>query len=104
MNDASPAPAPVDDATILSRPANLVASEIDGEAVILDVDSGQFFQLNRVGSRVWAALATPMAMGDLCRAMQDAFDVDEDTCRRDVADFVALMARHGLVASGTTAG
>jgi hypothetical protein len=94
---------PIDDTTMLSRPGNLVASEIDGEAVILSIDSGQFFQLNQVGSRIWDALAVPTAMGDLCRAMQDRFDVDQDTCRRDIADFVALLAQHGLVASDTTA-
>ena len=96
MNDT----ASVDDATILSRPANLVASEIDGEAVILDVDSGQFFQLNKIGSRIWAALAAPMTMRELCRAMEEAFAVDPDTCRRDVLTFVGQMARHGLVATG----
>ena len=91
-----------DDAAMLARPANLVASEIDGEAVILDIDSGQFFQLNRVGSRIWDALATPMTMAELCRAMQDRFDVDPETCRRDVVAFVGRMTQHGLVTAGDT--
>jgi len=94
---------PPDDATTLARPTNLVASEIDGEAVILDIDSGQFFQLNKIGSRIWDALATPKTMRELCRLMQDAFDVDPETCRHDIAGFVGQMTHHGLVTSGDEA-
>lgn len=89
----------IGDTTLLSRPANLVASEIDGEMVILNIESGHFFQLNDVGSRIWEALETPMTMADLSRAMLDRFDVDEETCRSDVAEFVGQLTRNGLVAA-----
>lgn len=92
MNNAST----IGDTTLLSRPANLVASEIDGEMVILSIESGHFFQLNDVGSRIWEALETPMTMADLSRAMMDRFDVDEETCRSDVAEFVGLLTQNGL--------
>ena len=90
-------PPAIDDATILARPANLVASEIDSEMVILDIESGHFFQLNQIGSRIWEALEAPTTMGELCRSMQDRFDVDQETCRRDVNDFVARLSENGLV-------
>ena len=81
----------------LSRPPHLVASEVDGEMVVLNVESGHFFHLNGVGSKVWEALERPMTLPDLCREMAAKFDVDAATCRADVAEFVALMARNGLV-------
>jgi hypothetical protein len=87
----------IDDATMLARPANLVASEIDGEMVILNIESGHFFQLNQIGSRIWEALEVPSTMGELCRAMHDRFEVDEQTCRRDVVEFVGLLSQNGLV-------
>jgi hypothetical protein len=87
----------IDDATTLARPGNLVASEIDGEMVILNVDSGHFFQLNQVGSRIWEALETPVTTGALCRAMEDRFEVDEATCRSDLVEFIGLLSQHGLV-------
>jgi hypothetical protein len=90
-------PPAIDDATILARPANLVASEIDGEMVILDIESGHFFQLNQIGSRIWEAIEAPTTMAELCRSMQDRFDVDQKTCRRDVNDFVAQLSQSGLV-------
>jgi hypothetical protein len=89
---------PIADASMLSRPANLVASEIDGEVIVMSIDSGIFFQLNAVGSRIWDALETPMTMADLCRALEDRFEVDHDVCRRDVTEFINLLADHDLVA------
>lgn len=90
-------PIAIDDACTLARPAHLVASEVDGEMVILNIESGHFFQLNQIGSRIWEALETPMALADLCRAMGDRFDADPETCRRDVTEFVELLSENGLV-------
>jgi hypothetical protein len=96
-------PTSIDPAAPLSRPANLAASEIDGEMVILNLDSGHFFQLNQVGSRIWEALETPMTMAELCRAMEQRFDVDPDTCQRDCEAFVGTLSAHALVTVGPAA-
>ena len=96
-------PTSIDPATLLSRPANLAVSEIDGEMVILNLDSGHFFQLNQVGSRIWEALETPLTMVELCRAMVQRFDVDPDTCRRDCEAFVDALSAHALVTVGPAA-
>ncbi|MGN6374534.1 MAG: PqqD family peptide modification chaperone [Sphingomonas sp.] len=97
-------PSATDDDTVLSRPANLVASEIDGEMVILNVDSGYFFQLNQIGSRIWEALDTPMTVGALCRTMQGRFDVDPETCLGDVTAFVGSLIDNDLVTVEPRAG
>lgn len=85
------------DSSSISRPPHLVSSEVDGEMVVLDVGTGHFFHLNDVGSKVWVALDRPMTLAELCQVMQDRFDVDADTCRADIAEFVGSMAQNGLV-------
>ena len=87
----------IDDSSMLMRPGNLVASEIDGETVVMNISTGAFFQLNGMGSRIWEALATPMTLAELCRKMQHGHDVDTETCRRDVTDFVTLLSGRELL-------
>lgn len=87
----------MDPAAFLSRPANLAASAIDGEMVILNLDSGLFFQLNPIGSRIWEALETPTTFAQLCQTMEDTFDVDADTCRHDIEEFISALSAHALV-------
>ncbi|MEO1692586.1 MAG: PqqD family protein, partial [Cyanobacteria bacterium J06631_6] len=45
--------------TVYKASTNYLYSEIDSEAVILDVNSGTYFGLNEVSNRIWQLLQTP---------------------------------------------
>lgn len=85
------------DTTRLARADGLVASEIDGDLVILSIDSGHFFHLNATGSRLWALLDAPMTVAELCDKARERFAVDADECRRDVGAFVQGLRDKGLL-------
>lgn len=88
------------DDTRLARADGPVASEVDGEVVILNVESGHFFQLNAVGSNVWELLESPMTLAELCAAMLERFEVSAGQCRSEVAAFAAKMLERGLLVKG----
>ena len=47
-------------------PREEVASElIDGEAIIIDLSTGMYFSLDRVGGRIWALLANQTSLGEI---------------------------------------
>ena len=52
-------PALAADAAI-ARAEGLVASEVNGEIVVLSIELGHFFHLNATGSRIWNLLTAPM--------------------------------------------
>lgn len=81
----------------LSRAEGLVASEVNGETVVLSIESGHFFHLNATGSRIWDLFDAPMTFGQLCTALQTRFAVDADQCRRDVTEFAQRMIAQGLL-------
>jgi hypothetical protein len=85
------------DDTHISRTTGLVASEVNGEVVILSIDSGHFFQLNAIGSRIWDILEAPRTLGEICSAMCGQFDVEAEACRTDVFAFVQQMRDKGLL-------
>ena len=85
-----------DDASV-GRAEGLVASEVNGEIVILSIEVGHFFHLNATGSRIWNLLDAPMTVAGLCSAMRERFSVDADDCRRDVVEFVQGMLAKGLI-------
>lgn len=87
------------DATRLARADGLVASEVDGDIVILSIDSGHFFHLNATGSRLWDLLDAPLTVAELCEKARERFAVDADECRRDVDEFVQGMRDKGLLQS-----
>jgi hypothetical protein len=80
---------PVTLATRLQRNPDLVATEMDGDLVMLHVDRGQYFGVGRVGRHVWEMLAAPRDVAALCAGVEAEFDVDAPRCRADMLEFVA---------------
>lgn len=81
----------------LARAESLVASVVGREVVILNIDSGFFFLLNKTGSRIWDLLEVPLAFETITSTLIDRFVVDPEDCRREVAEFVGVMLDRGLL-------
>ncbi len=90
----------IDDEMMVSRSQNMIAADVGNEAVILDIQSGYFFQLNRTAAGIWALLEAPVSAGALCAKMAEAYSVDPAVCRGDVMEFIADMRDRGLIAIG----
>ena len=88
---------PLADDAIVSRKPSLIAADVADEAILLDVDSGYFFQLNKSAARIWGLVENPRPLADLCGEMGKVFAVDPAECRRDVIEFVADMRDRGLL-------
>lgn len=82
---------------MLSRKAAVVGADVADEAILLDIDSGYFFQLNRTGARVWAFVEQPQTMAALCEHMAASYKVDVEQCRRDLTEFVADLVERGVL-------
>jgi hypothetical protein len=83
--------------SMVARGASLVSSQVDGQAVIMNIDSGHFFQLNQTASRIWDLLETPQDLASINRQLNDRFDVDPERCRTDLAEFIGVMQQKGLL-------
>jgi hypothetical protein len=67
---------------------DVVAREVGGEMVLLDLNSGQYFGLDTVGGRIWTLLSErPHDLKELCDLIEAEFDAPRD---RIEADLLAL--------------
>jgi hypothetical protein len=87
------------DARVRPNP-ELLSSELEGEAVILDLSSGVYFGLNSVGARIWELLQAGRDLRAVRAALLDEFDVPPDRCEADLLGLVRRMAADGLVHVG----
>ena len=72
----------------VSRNEAIVFTDLDDTIVMMDVDEGQYYELDSVGARIWALLETDRSAADLCDALAAEFDIDPDTCHRDTLEFL----------------
>jgi len=87
--------------TILARSSTPLSIEMDGEMVMMDVESGTYFNLDPIGTVIWKRLESPVRFDDLCRELQARYDAAPETIRADVAALLEQMRAHGLL--GTAA-
>jgi hypothetical protein len=83
--------------TVVSRARGLVESEIDSEVVALNIETGTCYGLNAVGSRVWSLLAKPVRISDVCATLIAEYQVEPDTCEREVVELVDQLIVENLV-------
>ena len=91
---------------LLRHSPDVVFRELDGEAVLLDFNTGRYFGLNTVGTRVWTLLASGASVADVTRAIEGEFEASANDVARDVDELVSQLVSRGLLVaeSGPDAG
>lgn len=78
-------------------PPHVVARELDDETVLLDLESGTYFGLNAVGSRILQLLADGASLGGTRDTLVEEFDAPSETIERDLATLVATLLEKKLI-------
>jgi hypothetical protein len=98
----------LDPSTALRHAPSVVSQQLDGEAVLLDLERETYFSLNRVGARIWALIGEGLALGAVIERLVDEFDAAEEVIAADAMALAGELLAAGLieaapptVASGT---
>jgi Coenzyme PQQ synthesis protein D (PqqD) len=83
----------------LSVPENVLAQELNGEIVILNMDSETYYSLNSVGSRIWQSLTNSENVETAMQQLLQVYLVDETALLRDVTEFVKELSKEELLIS-----
>jgi hypothetical protein len=88
--------------TFAANAAIVAASEqiscnLSGEAVILNLRTGNYFGLNPVGARVWELLQQPRTVSEIRDLILSEYEVDSARCERDLHALVEELASRGLI-------
>jgi hypothetical protein len=75
----------------------LVCQEFDGEMVILEMQSGQYFGIDVIGSRIWQMLESKVAPVLMIEKLQEEFEVEPELCRHQVVTFLDELERNKLI-------
>lgn len=82
---------------LIRRTTDQIACDMGGEVVILDLKSGMYYGLDVVGAKVWTLIEQPTLLCAIREAIMSEYDVDAETCERDILAFVSQMQTAGLV-------
>ena len=78
-------------------PDDVIFRELDGEAVVLNLDTGIYFGLDAVGTRIWGLIEQRMALKAVLDTLIDEYEAPPDRLQRDLLAFVDQLTGKGLV-------
>ena len=84
------------DSTIV-RSSDQVSTDLGGEAVILGIQSQEYFGLEDVGVRIWGIIREPKTVRDILDTLLNDYDVEPKRCESDLLAVFQEMAEEGLI-------
>lgn len=84
----------------VTRSPQVLFQILDGEAVLLDMASEQYFGLDRVGTRIWHLLGEHDRLAPIHAALCEEYDAPPERIAQDLQALVDRLATAGLVTLG----
>ena len=72
-------------------------TDLDGEKVMMNLDNGQYFMMNEVGSRIWELIEGNTPIVNIIETLTNEYDVDEETCENTVIEFLGRLKDADLI-------
>ena len=83
--------------TRVTVPPGVTFRDLDGEAVVLELESGRYFGLNETGTRMWLLLQEHGSVEAALRALLAEYDVAEERLRQELLSFVETLSSQRLL-------
>jgi hypothetical protein len=79
------------------RNPDLIATDMDGDTVMMSIERGEYYGVSGVGTRIWELLETPKTVAQIITSICAEFEVDEATCQADAERFIRELMDNGMV-------
>jgi hypothetical protein len=83
--------------SIVVRSPDQVSGDLDGKVVLLSIENGEYYNMNEVGSRIWALLEKPMTVAELVDHLTDEFEITAEVCQQQAIAFLEQLNKDKLL-------
>ena len=83
--------------TIINKNLEIDDTDLDGEKVMMNLDKGEYFMMNEVGSRIWEIISEPINVEEIINTLRNEYEVDEETCKDTVVEFLGRLNNADLI-------
>ena len=84
-------------ALVARNTARFIATPLGDDVVMMDLERGDFIELNPVAADIWRALEQPRTFEDLVRWLTTEFDVPADQCAAETKQYLEAGAAAGFL-------
>lgn len=81
----------------IQRTENVIQAEIDGELVMMNLISGDYFGLDVIASRIWELLESPKKINTITEQLLLEFEVEPEQCQEDVYSLLTRFHQYKII-------
>ena len=76
---------------------DVLFQDLNGELVLLSMESGEYFSLNEVGAKIWVLITSDWSIPDILKSFINQFDASEEQLTGDISMFLEHLLDHKLI-------
>ena len=80
----------------------MLSRDLEGDAVLLNLESGTYFGLDKLRIRIWSLLREDGSLRRTFDTMQQDYEVSTETLERDILRLVGELGAKGLVSMSSS--
>jgi hypothetical protein len=80
------------------RGEEVAAKVIDGEAIIINLATGVYYSMDKVGGLIWDMVQSGHSLEEIIHGVTERYDVAREKVESDVQELVEELLRENLVA------
>lgn len=82
---------------IILKNKNIATTKIDDELMLLCIDSGTYYKLDKVGAYIWENINDGSTLKDINLKIDKEFAGTNDNTVNEVSQFIDMMQKYGLL-------
>jgi hypothetical protein len=76
---------------------DVIFQDLEGEAVLLNMQTEFYFGLDPMGTKIWHLLAENGKVKTVAAKLLDEYDITEDQLQSHLSDFLERLRSNGLI-------
>lgn len=87
--------------SLVRRAEGQVFTELEGEVVLLNIETGRYYGMNAVLSRIWNLIGDgPVSVSDLVSRLLEEYEISSEECERDLLEALERLKGEELLIEG----
>lgn len=78
-------------------PVHVLIRHLEGESVLLNLDSERYFGLDATGTRMWELMTSQPCIALALEKLQEEYEVEPETLRTHLTELLSRLVENGLL-------
>ena len=85
------------DLSLYRKNPSVISTDLDGSAILLNLDTKYYYNLNETGFKVWQLLDESTSAWEIGKKLVDEYDVDLETVIESLSGIMKKLERENLI-------